>query len=401
MKHSLLFTSLLAAAPFAAGQSEDLLPGQAALGDFGTLSFSAHLRAVQGLSTADDPGELGTHAHDPFQEDLTLQSIEPGLSFRSQYFEAFANGVFFTDEDNKVDAEWEEAFGKIINIPGGFEVRGGRFLNRFGLQNNVHQHGWNYVDAHLLTGTFLGEEGLRTDGVELSWLIEGATTRVGFSLAAGNAVEDVHEEEPLLPGEEHNETIENSYFNDDIATARVFFDYRPTDFINHRIGLNHAAGGNAFGRDSSVTSIDYTFSWRENGLEPGGRAFDAGFEFSTRNVEWVHEDDSSFTGDADQFGTTVFVGYNFDEFWRVDLRHGFLEGVVDGTLVLPGGDVESAFNTEDRHRTSLAVTRGLNLADGLDAFARLQYNYDNFEESDDEHSIWLQVGFDFGAAEVR
>ncbi len=392
---------LIALATPLSAQSVDLVPSEGALNfaDGSSLYLSAHVRAVTGTSSA-NPAAFFNHAHDPFQEGLTLQGLEASLNYKSKYIEAFATGALFTDADNDFETEDEEYFVKFVNLPGGFELRGGQFLNRIGLQNNVHLHGWSFVDANLSTGQFLGEEGLTTEGGELSWLYSGDVTRFGFSVAAGKASEHEEEEEEEGEEEEHSESVENSFFTGDIITARVFVDYLPSDFHLHRVGFNIAHGDNAFGRDTTLGSIDYTYTWRENGLEPGGREFQIGGEAFFRSTEWVHEENDAITGTADQNSFMFRAGYTFSENWRADLRYGFIEGVTEGPLDV-GGEIENGFEIDERKRLSLALTHKLFNHKSSSAFVRAQYNHDDLEDLGSEDSFWLQFGFDFGGAEIR
>lgn len=359
------------------------------------VDLSGHLRIIGG-GTSGHADELASHAHDPAREALGLQGLELGVSVRHERVELFANGLVFTDGLGDFDAEGEEAFVKLVDLPMEMEVRGGRFLNRFGLQNNVHLHGWDFVDGNLSVGNFLGEEGLFSDGVELSWFWEGDVTRAGFSLAGGEAV--AHE---AHGGEHaHGASAEMAYFEGGVVTARAFFDYRPNDFHQHRVGVNFGQGGNGFGRGTELVSGDYTYRWRENGFESGGREVILAVEGLMRRTEWVHEDDATITGITDQSSLMLRAGYAWNSEWRTDLRYGYVEGASEGPL-LDMGMIEYGFEVEERKRLSLAVTRSFDLDDSWSGYGRVQWNHDELDGGVDEDSVWFQVGFDFGPGEVR
>ncbi len=105
-----------------------------------------HLHGVGGFTTG-DAEELASGGHDPQREAFSAQAIEPGVSLRTKYVEGFANYLGFQDAEGEWDGEWEEAFGKIVNIPGGFELKGGQYLSRFGALNDKHLHAWDFVTA--------------------------------------------------------------------------------------------------------------------------------------------------------------------------------------------------------------------------------------------------------------
>ena len=135
--------------------------------------------------------------HDPQREAFSAQAIEPGLSLRTKYVEGFANYLFFQDAEGDWDGELEEAFGKIVNIPGGFELKGGQYLSRFGALNDKHLHAWDFVDSEMVLSRFLGDDGLLLQGGELSWTLPFGMDPAFVSIASlgfGNA--RAHEHEP-------------------------------------------------------------------------------------------------------------------------------------------------------------------------------------------------------------
>ena len=130
------------------------------------LEPTLHMRAIAGESSADHLEDLASHGHDP-NNNFALQGLELGTNlYYGDDISGFVNMNAFSTPDHEMEAEWEEGFLKYTGVDG-FEIRGGRFLNRLGGQNNQHLHSWDFVDANLSTGLFLGEEGLRTDGVRI------------------------------------------------------------------------------------------------------------------------------------------------------------------------------------------------------------------------------------------
>jgi len=337
---------------------------------------------------------------------------------------SFANVNAFTDQDHELDAEWEEGFVKLPELPGGFELRAGRFLNRIGLQNSTHLHGWNFINSNLSTGTFLGEDGLITEGAELSWFREFDGGLIGFTASYGNAASHSHDEEgghhdddddhhdgededkdedhhdEDEEGHGHNESLENAYFSDELLTARVILRLQQNDFHQHQFGLNGAWGENNYGsgEDSSLYSIDYTYTWRENGLEQGGREFSVGLEYFHRDVDWIHAENPANSGSDSHSGFMAQAQYRFADQWVAGLRYEHIDGESAGAE-MEGDEIEYGFDVEERDRISLALTREF-AVDEFDCYARLQYDYDDLDEGS-ENSVWLQFGLNFGPGEIR
>ncbi len=114
--------------------------------------------------SVDEPLMVG--GHDPRASGFTLQQLELSVGAAvDPYVRLDANIVFA-----QFGVEVEEVYATSLGIPGGFQVRAGQFLTRFGRINATHPHTWDFVDQPLVIGKFFGGEGNRGLGVELSWL---------------------------------------------------------------------------------------------------------------------------------------------------------------------------------------------------------------------------------------
>ena len=150
------------------------------------FDYNAHLNMAFGQASVEE-STLATHAHDP-NDEFTLQGFEVNLSARyGDHIAGFVSYNTFLYAENKIDGEFEEAFLKLEDLPAGFELRGGRFLNRVTSQNNQHLHSWNFVDANLITTRFLGDEGLISNSAEVSYRLPFEHDSL-LSLAFGDAI---------------------------------------------------------------------------------------------------------------------------------------------------------------------------------------------------------------------
>jgi hypothetical protein len=355
-----------------------------------------HLHGVGGF-TSGEAEELATGGHDPQRQAFSAQAIEPGLSLRTQYLEGFANYLWFQDAEGDWDGELEEAFGKIVNIPGGFELKGGQYLTRFGALNDKHLHAWDFVDSEMVLGRFLGEDGLLLRGGELSWTLPLGMDPAFVSVASlgfGDAREHDH-----AHGDEHDHEHEEAphegeegALTDDVWTARLMGRYRFDDFHAVSAGFSWAGGNNGFGRDTQVVGFDAEYLWREKGLEPGGRAFRWRNELLWRDVQAlsVHEEeeeDEIFRGTYSEWGFYTHAIYTWNARLDSGLRIGWVEGIDD-------------FGQDERLRISPALSWWFD--DARRIGLRAQYNYDSIASHDDEHSLWLQLNIALGSnVEVR
>ena len=360
-----------------------------------------HIHGIGGASST-DPESLASGGHDPAREAFTAQAIEPGLSVRTKYLEAFANHIFFQDAHGDWGNEWEEAFAKLTNLPGGFEIKGGQFLPHFGALNDKHLHAWDFVDSEIVLSRFLGEHGLLLQGAELNWTLPFNADPVFVSIASigyGDAREHSHGEHHHGPVEPPHEGDEAALAND-ILTARWMARYRFDDFRSVTAGVSWADGTNGFGLDTSVFGLDAEYLWRENGLEPGGRALRLRAEFLWRDVDAYSEHDEDedgvidiskgdeiFSGNYQEHGLYAHAIYTWNTRLDTALRIGWTEGVGD-------------FGQDERFRVSPSVSYWFDSERRIGL--RTQYNYDHLSGGQDEHSVWFQLNIALGAGnEVR
>lgn len=143
-----------------------LAPGALSLGQFGPMNPAMSVILDVAFSWFNQEEPLQTGAHDPAQSGFTLQQLEIHLESNvDQVFRMDANLVF-----SLFGVEVEEAFATTLALPYGLQVRAGQFFTRFGRINPTHPHSWDFGDQPIMNGKFLGAEGSRGLGLELSWL---------------------------------------------------------------------------------------------------------------------------------------------------------------------------------------------------------------------------------------
>jgi len=363
------------------------------------LSPSAHFNGAIGSSSG-DPGELAVGHHDPTRKDGTVQGIELGLSLRAGPIEGFAVHAFSYGAEEEWENGWEEAFLKLKDIPGGFELRGGRMLSRFGRHNSKHLHAWDFVDMPLVWGRFLGDDGLITDGGDITWLKQGIATTYGITAGYGEALSHAHDhgdEEHHDDDDGHDEEV---LFSGNVGYGRAFAQYRRDDFNAFETGASLALGEDEADRHLVVFGADFSYTWRKNGLESGGSAVTWLTEVLYRTVndgEVAHNDHDDGDHDDDdddhemlpggsEWGLYSQVVYTHNTHLDAGLRLGYIKG-------------DDELGSSDRVRVSPALTAYLDPYRRI--MVRAQYNYDDIENENDEHSVWLQAGLTWGSPEVR
>jgi len=419
--------------------SESFLDAIAAAGEeanIGGFIFPHfHAFGVFGDSTA-DPADLAVNVHDPNNQ-ATLQALEVGTSVRAGMIQGFANAVGVTTASGDFDFQLEEGFAKVVDLPLGLSVRGGQFFNRFGFQNSVHNHGWMFVDQNLVNGRFLNEGEMITQGGEVSWKVPLKMMQASvISASVGGAPAHGHGEEDHGHGhgEESEFEGEGANFNGTLVNASWVNQYDIND-MNRMTGIFSGAWGqNDFGRNTQVYGIGFEYLWRENGYSAGGNSLRWRTEAMIRGIDAVsghlhgeeeeehhddehdhheeehhdehhhdedhhdeddhhddeeeeHHDDEERRFDSfDEFGIYSMLVYGINDRLETGVRAGWVGGV-------------SEMGLDDRFRLSPMVTWYANEKRTLQT--RIQYNWDHSNDFGDEHSIWFQIGFNWGGPEVR
>lgn len=151
-----------AAMPPAAMQTASTTVAPTAAGGISLdLSF---ILDVAGAWYSQDPATIG--GHDPNRTGFNFQGLELAIQSNVDPYFRFVGTMVFS----QFGVEVEEAYGQTLSLPGGLQVRAGQMLTRFGRINGTHPHQWSFVDQPLVVGKFLGSEGSRGLGAELSWL---------------------------------------------------------------------------------------------------------------------------------------------------------------------------------------------------------------------------------------
>lgn len=336
---------------------------------------SAHLRAIYGMTDLGDAGLAGG-GHDPKEDGLNIQGISVGADFHlGENLFGFTEAIFSWDRHTGWDGELEELFVKWLDIPGGFTLKGGRFLATVGWNNTAHNHEWQFVDSHLGLVRFLGDDGLVLEGVEIGW---APPTRWddALTIGFGNTVEHSHEEAGHDDDDDHGHhgEAEEALWNQDVLTLRYEARFWPTDHCGFIYGVNYIRGKNFMGRRARLYGADVTYIWLRD--DEHGEKLTWTNEIMLRKVD---------TGEGG-FGELAFSSravWRFAPSWEAGLRYDYLESASDPEL-------------PERHRISPGLTRHFKLSNNVKAIARLQYNYDHSDGRGGDHSVWLMFGFDWG-----
>ena len=284
---------------------------------------------------------------------------------------------YFRFDSNIVFAEFgveiEEAYGTTLSLPWNLQVRAGQFLTRFGRINNTHPHSWDFVDQPLVIGKFLGGEGNRGLGAEISallplpWYVElvgSATDAAGEATARSfYGADDLGVNSPL-----------DFVF---VGTIKQFFPL--ADNWSLAWGLSAANGPNSSGRNnrSDIYGTDLISKYRP--ITRGS------YTIVALQLEWMLRRRQVPLEVLQDHGLYAYLFWRFARRWGTAARYEYVTGVQDDPL--------------DPSWTQLRQRVSANLTFWPSEFSRLrlQYNYDRPQWRDDYHAVLFAVEFVVGA----
>ncbi len=350
-------------------------------------------------SSARNLNDIEVGDHDPQQRGFNARNIE--LAFDGAvdpYFEGFANIVFKLDNDNQTDVEVEEAFMQTTSLPFNLQLKGGQFFAAFGRLNPTHPHTWDFADTPLVSGLFLGPDGLRGVGAQGSWTLPLPWySQLIFASQNGRG----------STGFSFRNPGDNGMFFDRITTdreARGLQDFvwiprfensfNLSDTQTVLAGVSGAFGSNETGANSrtQIYGADLLYKWKSSHAEGGFPFVKWQTEFMYRRFQAGHGADDSFPV-AETFhdwGLYSQVMWGFKKGWVAGIRGDYVH-------------MQDSMFTDDLDRQSRwRLSANLTWYPTEFSKIRLQYNQDFLQENfflsaREVESIFLQWEFILGA----
>jgi hypothetical protein len=355
------------------------------------LNISLDGLIAVGASTEPDVPELETGGHDPVQRGFTLQNLE--LVFDGAvdpYFKGQANIVLQIAPDGETTIELEEAFLATTSLPKNLQVKVGQYLTAFGRINQQHPHAWDFVDQPLVSAMMFGQDGLRSVGAQMSWLMP-TSVYSEFLVGVQNANGATATSFGWVPGEtQFGRVIQPDVvktLGDMLYVPRWTGSFDIGDTQTLVVGASGAFGPNGTGpgAQTAIGGVDFLWKWKST------RA-DKGFPFVKIQAEaMVRTYDAAATPTLPEatfhdHGSYAQVLWGIKPMWTVGARYDNVGGDV--------GDDPLDPRFQPRQRASLDATWYPSEYSKL----RLQYAYDKRTGGfADANSIWLQFEFLLGA----
>lgn len=386
--------SLAAGVPGAAQAAPQLSVPARTSGAYMNIGFVALTDA--GWSTEPDVRKLLPGDHDPKVRGFTIPNTELTLDGAvDPYFKGFSNIVFKLDENGETGVELEEAYVLTTSLPGNLQLKAGQFFTEFGRQNPQHPHSWAFVDQPLALNRMFGPDGLRSQGIRVSWLaptpfytetmlsVVNSTNATAFSFRSDESSE-IHGgapiERPVLGA------------GDMLIVPRIATSFDVSETQTLLLGVSAAFGPNNSGTSAKtqVYGVDGYWKWK-------AAAAQQGFPFVSMQGEALYRRyEAAQRPAADDPATTLPNETLGDRGAYAQLLWGIRPRIVAGLR----GDVArgdaAAFASELR-TDRLRISPNLTWYPTEFSKVRLQYNFDDRKAIGTDHSLWVQFEFLLGA----
>ena len=349
-----------------------------------------------GWSTESDVGSLQAGDHDPRVRGFSIPNAELSLDGTvDPYFLAFANIVYKLDAEGETGVELEEMYFLTTSLAWNLQLKGGQFFAEFGRQNPQHPHSWGFADQPLVLNRMFGGEGLRSQGMRLSWLAPTpwyTEAMIGvFNSAGGTTSSFRSEESPEIHG---GNPVQREVTGplDLLLVPRVSTSFELTNTQTLLLGVSAAVGPNNSGPDARTKIFGADLYWKWKSVRAR-----QGFPFVSFQSEAVlRRYTATERGSAEDplialpneklrdRGMYAQILWGIKPLWVASLRGEFANG-SDGAF--------ASASRADRYRISPNLTWYPSEFSKI----QLQYNYDHRTGIGVDHSVWLQIEFLLGA----
>ncbi|MEM9103048.1 MAG: porin [Pseudomonadota bacterium] len=337
------------------------------------------------------------HAHGELSEGFNLREQE--LVMTAAIDPNLDGSVFLAISEDEI--EIEEAFFTTRGLPGGLQLKAGKFLSSIGYLNNKHVHTWDFVDQNLAYLSLLGDHGLNDTGLQVTWLPKTPFyTQLGIEWFQGDEqerlglrVEEEEEREELgLDELETGPSLLTAFvkvspdlgFYHNLQAGLWFADSQQDQNI---VEVDEEETG--LEGDAQMWGVDFIYKYDSQGDYGRGDAIITA-EYMSLEKDWnVTNGDlagTSAKGEQDAFYAQGV--YYFAPRWMAGLRYDSTGLTND----LTGGGLDESFDESNR------VSLLLSWVPTEFSRIRLQYSQaDIAGEDDDLDQLFLQFTYSLGS----
>lgn len=297
------------------GSAEDeldsLLGGATPVASSAASKPSGVLGALQGAVQSFNPdislngdmlAQFSTREGGKIDDEFIFRELEIGFSGAVDPYTRADVIATIGREDDKYEADLEEAYLTFLQLPYGLQARAGQFRADFGRANGIHVHALPWPDYPFVIQRFFGEEGLLGAGGELSWVVPNPWGQyLSLSYEFFNNDNDV-----IFAGSESDDFTH-------LFRAKTFRDLSSESTLE--FGGSFATAPNDAGHGSHrsmIEGLDFTYRWKPKG------------EGLYKSLLWQNEvlfaQADIRGGQESTWGMYSAVEYQFARQWKIGTR---------------------------------------------------------------------------------
>jgi hypothetical protein len=356
---------------------------------------------VNGLFSAamfSEKDNLNFGDHDPQVQGFNVQNVELHLQGTvDPYFQVDTN-IVTTVKKGETTIELEEMYGTSLALPANLQLVAGQYFTRFGRQNRLHPHQWDFADQPVILNRIFGPDGLRGPGAQLSWLAP-----TPFYLEFIGSAQQAQGEIAASFLDEEGKTVRGymlidrpvQKIGDLIYMPRVVTSFEPTDELTAAMGASTLFGPNASGPNNHtyIYGADLYVKWKPVDHSQG-------FPFVAWQTEYLHRnyeagpDNVIPASRLKDFGFYTQVLYGFTYRWVA----GFRVDYANSSGGAPAAPLITAQADRDLVGERWRFSPNLTFYPSEFSKFRLQYNVDFAASRGREavHGVFLQMELNIG-----
>jgi len=198
-------------------------------------------------------GDFRIHYDHPAARPVSAEFHEAEFAFRST-IDPYARADFYYSagrnaETGEYSGSVEEAYLTTLSLPFRLQLKAGRFRSAAGKMNIVHPHALPVIRLPFAYEAYFGEEGLKDDGLSLSWLAPNPAFYQELTLEVTNG-----------PAENPAFTPSSGGRMFTLAHLKNFWDL--SDNTTLELGLTAMSGENDSARTTNLLAGDLTLKWK-------------------------------------------------------------------------------------------------------------------------------------------
>lgn len=178
------------------------------------------------------------------EAEFSFQSVvDPYI--RADFYYAVGQDLY----TGEFSSEIEEGFLTTLSLPARLQLKAGRFKQAVGRVNPLHAHLLPFINTPDAYESYFGDEGLKGDGLSLSWLLPNPVFYQEFTFQVT---------QPVDGGQEFGRSSEDNFLL--LAHLKNFWDL--SDNATLELGLTGIKGENLTREMSTMGAIDITYKWK-------------------------------------------------------------------------------------------------------------------------------------------